>query len=556
MKTRILYIFCCVFAFSQGCVDPFDDFGPLGDIESGQSLVTVELPAFVESEHPYANDLDREWWIEASDMATDLILPFDRVELEWGYDYLVIYDGQDQTIAILTGNMGAVTVQVPGKTARIRLITDASVQRYGVLLSRYQFVKPVDEYTDHRPVCREIGAYAEGWYWADTGAFIRSDHCGASHEAECVGIGSRSEGWSADGEFIVWDRCHQTVGLSLASEACEGESDLFCFGELYCAELHGDGHPGVCRILGSCSTDADCSAPGNDYIVPACVGHATCEQNVCAWHCDSIPVGNKGWVTYLVRDLESEHPYGNDLDDTQTQTFAGAEKFKLYFHKLETEVGYDHVNVWGMQEMALFHDGLYEQYWTPEIMGDTVWVSLHSDRSVTAYGYQASQVSIYTTVPEGQCTEAAHCAAGERCEPLRCFNPYAPCFGFCVPEEAVQSDFENIQKQDIPDDDPAGIESSLYVSQLPVCLLQVHVDVSIRHSYIGDLVVALTEPGGTRVVLHDRAGFGTDDLLMEGFAFPEDFTKEGNWTLSVSDNEGYDTGTLNTWSLHFSCRDE
>jgi hypothetical protein len=39
MKTRILFIFYCVFAFSQGCGDPSDDFGPLGDIESSQSLV-------------------------------------------------------------------------------------------------------------------------------------------------------------------------------------------------------------------------------------------------------------------------------------------------------------------------------------------------------------------------------------------------------------------------------------------------------------------------------------------------------------------------------------
>ena len=81
---------------------------------------------------------------------------------------------------------------------------------------------------------------------------------------------------------------------------------------------------------------------------------------------------------------------------------------------------------------------------------------------------------------------------------------------------------------------------------------------NITHTYRGDLVVTLVSPAGTSVVLHNRTGSGTDNLT--GW-FPGDFTPAGNlssllgqnmqgtWRLTVADQAGGDTGTLNQWCL-------
>ncbi len=559
MKTPIL-LTCCAAILLTGCLGPIDDDLPLGDIEVPQTTVTVELPAQVESAHPYPNDQDREWVLSAPEFATSLILPFDELVTEWGYDYVLIYDGDDALVEVLTGDLSGTEYVVPGNTARIRLVTDGSVTRRGLTMTRFLFTRVLNDYTDHRPVCQEIGSYGEGWYWADSGEFIVSQRCGAMHEAACVAIGSRSEGWSSDGGLIIWDHdCHRTVRIALASEACGPSIGFACYDGLYCAGLPEEGvvgGSGTCLPLGACETAADCAAEGNVYPAPACVGHATCEQGQCAWHCDSIPVENKGWVTYLVRDLESAHPYDNDFAHTWTRTFAGAERFRLYFQRIDVEAGYDELTYNGLEETAALIDGTHEDTWTDELLGDTAFISLTTDGSVTGWGFAVTQVSIFTTVPEGQCADASHCEAGERCEPLRCFNPYAPCFGMCVPDQPEpRTDFAFDGPVTIPDADPAGISTSLTVTELPHCLLQVHVDVDVSHSYVGDLVVALTEPGGTQVVLHDRTGGWTDDLHIQSLAWPEDFTKEGDWTLTVSDNAAQDEGALDAWALHFSCRD-
>ena len=78
----------------------------------------------------------------------------------------------------------------------------------------------------------------------------------------------------------------------------------------------------------------------------------------------------------------------------------------------------------------------------------------------------------------------------------------------------------------IPDNDVEGIDSSIEVSGLPECNLTVSVDVVIRHSYSGDLVVGLTDPSGSRVILHNREGAGADDVVIQDLSL---------------------TGTLGTW---------
>ncbi len=94
--------------------------------------------------------------------------------------------------------------------------------------------------------------------------------------------------------------------------------------------------------------------------------------------------------------------------------------------------------------------------------------------------------------------------------------------------------------------------------QLEIGRVQVYVD--ITHTWIGDLIVEVTSPGGTTVRLHNRSGVSADniigtyglDLTVDGPGSLDDFIGElsqGDWTLWVSDNFVIDVGTLNEWCV-------
>lgn len=113
----------------------------------------------------------------------------------------------------------------------------------------------------------------------------------------------------------------------------------------------------------------------------------------------------------------------------------------------------------------------------------------------------------------------------------------------------------------IPDNDPQGVASSIAVQSTKL-VKEVRVETDITHSWIGDLVVALVSPAGTRVVLHDRAGSDQDNVIktFDLGSTPKlaSFAGEpaaGSWTLAVSDHEAQDLGKLNRWRLVIALRD-
>jgi subtilisin-like proprotein convertase family protein len=96
------------------------------------------------------------------------------------------------------------------------------------------------------------------------------------------------------------------------------------------------------------------------------------------------------------------------------------------------------------------------------------------------------------------------------------------------------------------------------------CIADVDVQVSISHTFSGDLIVELIGPTGTTVRLHNRTGSSADDVIRtydQGVVNPDgpgslnDFNNKyaaGTWTLRISDNASSDTGTLNAWSLRIA----
>lgn len=135
----------------------------------------------------------------------------------------------------------------------------------------------------------------------------------------------------------------------------------------------------------------------------------------------------------------------------------------------------------------------------------------------------------------------------------------------------------------IPDNSPAFTTSTITVTQ-DISLTDLEVAVDITHTWVGDLLITLTSPGGTTVTLLDRPGFtgtgfgcGDDNMSvifsdagsidpettcpgtspwLTGLVLPASplsaFDGEstvGTWTLSVSDNAAGDTGTIDDWGL-------
>ena len=100
----------------------------------------------------------------------------------------------------------------------------------------------------------------------------------------------------------------------------------------------------------------------------------------------------------------------------------------------------------------------------------------------------------------------------------------------------------------IPDADPNGVRSELRVEE-SFAAAGVTVEVEIRHTYRGDLVVTL-ERGDRRVVLQSRTGGNARDLVAT-FEVPTlaGLDVAGAWTLHVADVARADVGRLERWSL-------
>lgn len=114
---------------------------------------------------------------------------------------------------------------------------------------------------------------------------------------------------------------------------------------------------------------------------------------------------------------------------------------------------------------------------------------------------------------------------------------------------------EDTQSQKIPDNNAAGVTRSLKIDS-PGKVKTVEVTIDITHTYIGDLVVTLQSPKGSRIVLHDNFGAGQDNIMKTySSANVPDLeelkgeTISGNWSLKVADMMAQDVGKLNRWSL-------
>ncbi len=75
------------------------------------------------------------------------------------------------------------------------------------------------------------------------------------------------------------------------------------------------------------------------------------------------------------------------------------------------------------------------------------------------------------------------------------------------------------------------------------------VEVHIKHTYRGDLVISLVAPDGSTYSLLNRAGGSTDNVDQTFTVNLSSETRNGTWKLQVRDAATADVGTIDTWSL-------
>lgn len=102
---------------------------------------------------------------------------------------------------------------------------------------------------------------------------------------------------------------------------------------------------------------------------------------------------------------------------------------------------------------------------------------------------------------------------------------------------------------DIPDNNTAGASDELKIEETLVGSA-VRVQLDVKHTYIGDLKITLTNGTGEDIVLHGNTGGGADDIST--FVDVSDLVGvdlKGTWTLKVVDNAAQDVGKVMRWSI-------
>jgi len=98
--------------------------------------------SYIESAHPYTNNLDNTWTYTMPIEYSAIQVTFSQsTEVEEGYDFIYIMDGNNIPVSgnPFTGKeLAGKTVKVPGSTVRIRLTSDSDDNKYGFAVTDIQ----------------------------------------------------------------------------------------------------------------------------------------------------------------------------------------------------------------------------------------------------------------------------------------------------------------------------------------------------------------------------------------------------------------------------------
>jgi hypothetical protein len=172
-------------------------------------------------------------------------------------------------------------------------------------------------------------------------------------------------------------------------------------------------------------------------------------------------------------------------------------------------------------------------------------------------------------------------------------------FAFSLDGQISESDASMIYSSGplnlaIPDNNPVGIFDQSVIVPDSFVITNIAVGIDISHTWVGDLVMQLLDPAGNTFTLIDRPGVpetstvGNSDNLDGFYVFTDSaasgipetasggtippgnylpdtsfasligvdivgmFGTPNTWSLVITDNAGFDTGTLHSWQIEFN----
>lgn len=129
--------------------------------------IIAESIAELQSSHPYKNN-SKDFWCYTVPDAEKLFVSFSELTtVEEESDFIYLYDGDGNLIGTYTGDaLAGKTVEIPGDTIVISLVSDASYSEYGFAVTDVKTVEPPNVHTygewslTKEPSCTEKGTEA------------------------------------------------------------------------------------------------------------------------------------------------------------------------------------------------------------------------------------------------------------------------------------------------------------------------------------------------------------------------------------------------------------
>jgi carboxypeptidase T len=112
--------------------------------------------------------------------------------------------------------------------------------------------------------------------------------------------------------------------------------------------------------------------------------------------------------------------------------------------------------------------------------------------------------------------------------------------------------FENTNNVNIPDNGAAVTSSVTVTGQAGNAPATLKVNVDIKHSWRGDLVIDLVAPDGSLYRLKNSSSNDSADNVITTYTVNASTeVANGTWKLKVQDVAAYDTGYIDAWSVQF-----
>ncbi len=104
---------------------------------------------------------------------------------------------------------------------------------------------------------------------------------------------------------------------------------------------------------------------------------------------------------------ESMHPYIDNLNQIFRINKTGFERISVHFVNISTESEWDYVKVLDPDNNTVaLYTGFMEDFWSPSVEGDTLYIKLETDDSISSWGFKVDQVingSVNTTLNWSTC---------------------------------------------------------------------------------------------------------------------------------------------------------